>query len=362
MKLKQHLRLNIKDANDRVQIIAQALEQKYGIHVHLDKNIQSGYGENHNGVSGNFNIKVGTSMRLKNGLLNQYVNEIDFLKTICSLYHEEQHIIQSCKKYYDINPTDDDITMATRNLAGERNYRYYMESNRYHNDLSEIEAEAVAISNTYEYIRTQFPKVDADEMICNLINDKAKLTYFIKGHYESFDEILDAFSEHYEDAKQAKVSGYIAYALRPSQDMNPAQDECIKYLQACVRENQDEMELMTKFNSASKQTERDLMVASITCHLHPEIEYERIYPCLQYVDLSPENIFDRSIPSPNQEFVEKIDKGDIDKRVCMATDINKRIVESEYREHMKSLVSTVDVNLDSTQQIQTHSKTDSYEP
>lgn len=42
--------------------------------------------------------------------------------------------------------------------------------------------------------------------------------------------------------------------------------------------------------------EKDRLVAGIVHHLHPEIDYKRVYPCLAGEDLSNEAVFGQKLP------------------------------------------------------------------
>lgn len=315
----------------------------------LNDDMCGGYAGTSCGLNGTFKIEIGSSMDIQTGFLSKNVDVIQFADIIRAIYHEEQHIIQNCKSYYDITPTDDIVRMSIRNLASEKNISYYEGLNRYNNDLSEIEAEATALLNTYEYLNLHLPKANPETLICNLVNHKIQIAdYFISGHYDSFDDILDAFSNHYEDAKKKQIEGYIAYALRPSQEISSKQDECIRYLQSCVKENPAEIILMEQFNKEKDPHKKDLMIASITCHLHPEIEYEKIFPCLSDIDLSPENIFDRSLPKTPDQFVMSISKQAIENRIQLANTIHQKIINAEYHsydEKLKSDIQKIDETL-----------------
>lgn len=358
---RYNLKLNKRESEKHMRKLTSNISNKYGISVETNDKFPSGFGYTKCGIDGDFSIFVGSKMKTNNSLFNKKVNDIDFLKCICSLYHEEQHVIQNCNKYYDMNPDEDTIIMSLRKLASSENKNYYKGLNRYNNDLSEIEAEAIAISCTYDYIRDNFPEANANGLICELVNHKIQISdYFISGYYTSFDEILNAFSEHYENAKHKKVS-YSAYELRPSQNINPKQDESIKFLQFYARENNDK-QLIEKFNSTTEPHEKDLLIASITCHLHPEIDYERIYPCLKYIDLSPENVFDSSLPKAPEGLIKEIPKEDIKRRIETANSIHKRIVADEYSGYLKQSEITEHVDLSLLSDVKTYDKNKTYEP
>ena len=335
MKQKElGITFSTEKAETYIDLLLQSVSSDYGVNIELKDDMVNGSGELRCGVNSNFGIKIGSQMRTEKNFLHKQVNKYDFLDVVRAIYHEMRHVEQHCKLFYDKNPEEDYIIMATRQLSGERNKEYFTDLNRYNNDLSEIDAELTALTDTYRYITEHFKKENPDTLLCKLVNDKIQTCdYFIKGHYTSFDDITEAFLNHYDNAKSIQIAGYIAWALRPSQDYNPEHDECIRYLQACVRENPEEMRLLTQFNSVSDPHQKDLMIASIVCHLHPEIEYERVYPCLSEIDLSPENIFDRELPQPPEGLIKPIPKEDIERHIELSKFIHDKIVESEMRQY-----------------------------
>ena len=197
-------------ANRKIYRLMHSMRNCYGIEINKNKHIANGLGGVADGIDGDLSIDIGFNPRTeRDGLLTK-VNDYDFIDAIRALYHEEQHLIQSCWLYQDKNPSEDVILMATHKLATQNNRKYYI--NTYRTDLAEIDAEGTAIFKAYGYLKTEFPDVDAERLICNLINDKAsdgpgyKSCYFIKGHFDSIGNIMNAFSNQFERAKNAQVS------------------------------------------------------------------------------------------------------------------------------------------------------------
>lgn len=331
--MKTELNLTRRQSDKRFRDLIKSMQNNYGIKINMIQTLQNGIGGTHDGMFGDLSIDVGYHPRLTNGVFKK-VYDIDFLTVVCALYHEEQHVIQACDKYQNISADEDTIQMAIRKIATETNVKYYYGANRYDNDLSEIDAELHGVVSTYNYVRAEFPDVNADKLICELVNNKSKIGYFVHGEYSSIDEIIDAFSNAYEDAKHATINGYTAYELRKHQDLNNKDDECIRYLQACVRENEDNKDLMAQFNNTSLQSERDLLLASVTCHLHPEINYEKLYLCLTYTELSPENTWDRKLPdAPDSLKILQIDEAGMHTRIEIAKRVHENIERLKFIDH-----------------------------
>lgn len=311
-------------ASNIINKLSRDIQYKYGIRVTTDDKTYASMAFTRVGVDGDLSISIGVNMQTQGHLWNKQVCDVDFLKCICSIYHEEEHIIQNAKKYYELCPTEDIIQMCLHQFAGGNNRKYYTGMERYCNDLSEIDAEAYGLLNTYQFLIDSFPNADANKMICDLVNHKiATSDYFISGHYDNIDDILDAFSNHYEQAKTAPVS-YPVFAFYKNED------ECIRFLQWCMKDNIENQPLIDKFNETANPHEKDLLIASITHHLHPEILYEKIYPCLKDIELAPEEVFGRSLPIPPEGMVENIDANKIRNRIEIANTIHNNVLSQKY--------------------------------
>lgn len=322
------LKLSLTKANKYIKILKNDISKTYGIMVTNDNNMYSGSGYIKDGVDGDFSIYVTSKMRIDGNLFNKKVYDVDFLKCICSLYHERTHVIQGCDTYYDAYPDEDIIKMTMRKFASNKNRMYYYKHNRYNNDLSEIEAESTAILHTYEFIKDNFLQVNADKMISKMVNEKIETSdYFISGHFTKLDDILNAFDDCYENAKYEQIQDYSVFAFHKNDD------ECIWYLQYCARDYINNQPLIDKFNNTTEPYEKDMLISSITHHLHPEIDYERVYPCLKNIDLSPEEVFGRSLPDVPEGFVEQISKDRLYNRILIADRIHSKIQSEKYNEH-----------------------------
>lgn len=301
------LNLSIRKARKYIHVLSNIISDKYGVSVTNHFNEPVGHGYIKDGVDGDFSISVGAKMKTNGFIFNKKVDDIDFLKCICSIYHEQHHIVQNCDMYYSNYPSEDIIAMSMRKLASSENRRYYKWKNRYCNDLSEIDAESFAVLNTYNFMKDNFPKADADTLICKLVNHKIQISdYFIFGEFTTLDDILNAFSDKYENVKYTKVD-YSVYPLHQSENINKNEDECIKFMQFCIKESECNQPLIDKFNNTTNPYEKDMLISSITHYLHPEIDYERVYPCLRNIDLSPEEVFGRNLDVSDM-FVGQISK------------------------------------------------------
>lgn len=234
---RKSLNLTAKEAEECMDSLAKEMSNAYDIDVEYGDRLNNGDGFTIDGFDGDFYIYIGSSLE-ETGSVFKHIDDVEFLKCICAFHHEEQHIKQNCKLYQNKNPNENVTQSATRKIASSENRSYYKDSSRYYNDLSEIDAEYTALVKTYEFIQKNFKHADADALMLRLINDKSKSTdgnrYYITGPFDSFDNALQAFRQHYEQAKTAKVA-YTIPELRLSQEVDPEKDECVRFLQTCVK-------------------------------------------------------------------------------------------------------------------------------
>lgn len=348
--------MSSRKAKKIIKDLIGELHETYDVDVKINDKIPNGCGKIYDRIDGDLSIDIGYNPRINVKFLYNEVNDYDFINTVRALFHEERHLLQLCKDYQDKNPTEETISMAIRKLATMYNPEYYMDT--YRMDMTEIDAEATAILKRYDYLRKEFPNVDANTLVCNLVNDKTKMDYFIKGHYKSVDEIIDAFSDKFEEVKNKKIHLCINQIKSSSYDVNEIKNESIRYLQACVIENKATQTLIDEFNSKSTLEECDLLFSSITCHLHPEIKYEQIYPCLSYVELSTENICGCSLPKVLKEMqVKHIPQEDIMYHLKAIHNVKDAINQNEAKDYLD--IQSHDASLDENLNINTiHSDKD----
>lgn len=295
-------KISMNQAMKYIELLQEEITDMYGISIYEDDTIPLNSGSISDGPTGTFDIKINQPIRRK-GIFQNLAEPMDFVNYIRILYHEEQHIKQSVIDLYKSNKYqtcdfDAKIQMAIKNIACIGNYDYYNGSNyRYNNNLAEIDAEYTAIMNTYDFLRDNISSKYAEQLICDMVNEKSLNTdYFIIGGYDNLDDIAEEFSDQYERAKFTHVK-HMVIKLRQSEQVNPEDDEYVKYLQQIVKDDENNKWLLEQFWDVKDVDEKDKMVASIVLHIHPEIDYKKLYPCLINEDLSPKTVFGNDIPS-----------------------------------------------------------------
>ena len=319
------IKISLRYGRKCMSDVENELKDKYNIDIIDDETMYSGNSGIMNKSEGNFDIyinKHGYNIYSKN-MIFKYIDTFDFINYIRALYHEEQHIIQSIDKLYSHD--DDAIQMAMKNFACEGNPDYYNGSNsRYNNDLAEIDAERAGVLKTYQFLKDNVTDEHAEELVCDMVNEKITHSdYFIEGHFDSITDIKDAFDKQYEHAKFSQIDCMLI-RLRQSQFVNPKSDEYVKYMQTIVKIDESKRSLMEMFWDEHDVFEHDRMVASVVHHLHPEIDYRRLYPCLRNEDLSPESVLGQTLPpAPEIQYLNKTKDDLIFEPVCESYDQQK---------------------------------------
>lgn len=201
-----NIKITMMQAMYNLRKLEREIQEKYGIEIIDDGNFLKGEGGLANESDGSLNIYTNKDISFdnKHSLVPMYVDMYDFTNYVRMLYHEEQHIIQTENKMYSHD--SDAIQMAMRNLACHGNKNYYNEStDRYNNNLSEIDAEKASVLKTYDFLKNTMKLYDAEKLVCDMINEKIQHSdYFIKGQFDKLSDIKDAFDKKYEEAKFQK--------------------------------------------------------------------------------------------------------------------------------------------------------------
>lgn len=362
------IKISMMNAARHINKIETRMANTYQIEIIDNACFPKGFGGVSNSATGNMNVYMNKSLNT-HGVLNRYVDNMDFVNYLRVLFHEEQHIKQTCSQLY--NPKDADaIQMAIKNIACQDNDDYYNGQNhRYNTNLAEIDAERAGIIETYKYLKDNVSEEHAESLVCEMVNHRIiNADYFITRPCDSMAEIIEAFNKQYEQAKFAQIEHMIP-RLRQSQQVKQNDDEYVKYLQQIVKDNPENVWLMDMIWQEHDAHEHDKMVAAIVLHLHPEMDYKRIYPCLINEDLSPQTIFGRNIPSIPQTMTyddeikqwtqvpltEPMDVTKIEYRIHKVNLLHTSIKNNDKNENRKT--GTIKASLDETylpSQKQTH--------
>lgn len=104
----------------------------------------------------------------------------------------------------------------------------------------------------------------------------------------------------------------------------------MKFLQWCAEDRTQNQSLIDKFNETTNPREKDLLIASITHHLHPELLYEKVYPCLKDVELAPKEVFGRDLPEPPEGLIGYTDVNGIENRIKITNAVHSYMSLQKY--------------------------------
>ena len=112
------------------------------------------------------------------GIQNIYANmshgqirNQDFAKAVLSFKHENIHVFQNQKLFQQEHPDIFTRCMAVQKAIGIVIPEYYNKT-YWENSLFEIHAEYQGISDTIEYFKTNFPEIDVEKELVNIINSE----------------------------------------------------------------------------------------------------------------------------------------------------------------------------------------------
>lgn len=204
------------------------------------------------------------------------VQDEDFARVILNMYHEEMHVIQKNEMFRKQNLSEYEQNQLMQEIACMYSIDYYLNNSNYYFNANEIQAEQYGIENTYEYLCDVFSDIPHDQIeniIVNVVNQKAKMSYFIENKtYTSLDEILSAFDDAY-DRSFTKTRDY-RVNISPADTDDPVH----KY----ILSNPDAKTAYLDCLSGEKEMralKQDRYVTSICMKLYPEIS--NYYPALQ---------------------------------------------------------------------------------
>lgn len=258
------------------------------------KDVPIAHGETKDGIM--YNSK--TTMVGTNGLVNndgffnnKSVDDKHFVEFLVAHFHEQRHLTLAMNAYE--NATGDESVDNALLVAyvAKDNQQYYLQNRT--NFITEIDAEFYGILQAHDYIVEAFPDVDTkqiDKLFVDYVNEHiTNYTYQIKKNQhkiETFDDVIDAFDQAYEDAITSRTRTYIRTRNNP--------DDVMELLRKPEYDD-----IFTKICEEKNPYEKDKMIASLTLHLHPE--YVEKLPSLNRIDLSPTTVFGHELPMDKSE-------------------------------------------------------------
>lgn len=125
-----------------------------------------------NGITSRTDYKTTITIGIKSMYMHRQgdmVRDRDFVLALITAFHEQKHALQLQMFMKETEkPNQDVMKMAHVELLRRSIPAYYR--NGYYTNINEIDAELSGIQNTYEICKNNFPEIDVNTEIVNLIN------------------------------------------------------------------------------------------------------------------------------------------------------------------------------------------------
>ena len=283
LKLKQH------KAVRKIKSLCSELFTESGLSYNLDSNISSFSAATERSDGGYARrVIIGTGNIGNTGYFSP-VSDEEFARVVLNAYHEKMHCVQKNVLFRQEYPDSDTARQLLQEIACNTSGDYYDGCGNYQINVNEIQAEQYGIMSAYNYLRDEFPNIDAKEherIILDIVHYKMmKSSYFVKQSepFKSLQEVEAAFDDAYDESLTEKRT-----FLMEREPKDP--------VKVFMKDHEDAMEMYYKAPTAR---ERDRCIVAIALELHPE--WLEQYPALQHMDLSYEN----GIAKPYREMKER---------------------------------------------------------
>jgi len=228
-------------------------------------------------------------VNVKNVPFGRSVSDENFTRVILNMYHEKMHCIQKNEMFRQTNSEYEN--QLVQEIACNASNEYYENNGNYLLNANEIQAEQYGIMGAYNYLRDEFPEMDAKEherIVLGIVNSKMmdpKADYFVKQSepFKSLQEVETAFDVAYDKSFTEKRT-----FLMEREPKDP--------VKIFMNDHEDAKEMYFKAPTA---VEQDRCIAAIALKLHPE--WLNVFPALKDMDLSYENV----IAKPYREIKER---------------------------------------------------------
>lgn len=149
-------------------------------------------------------IRIGTKCIHDNMSHGQVQNQ-DFVHTVLALKHENTHVFQNQKLFQQEHPDDITRLMSIQKVIGTALPEYYNKT-YWDSNLFEIHAEYQGISDTVEYFKTNFPEIDVEKELVNIINSEKD--WYAKRPITSIEDAYQKLDKKAEKCLTANVQLY----------------------------------------------------------------------------------------------------------------------------------------------------------
>ena len=176
---------------------------KYGIKIPIEiVSTRTGSYFMHDIHKNEFKIGLGIKPILQYSYEGTLVRNKDFVRSIKSLMHEEQHLCQQKELFQHTTSDTDSKIMAAQNAICTVFPEYY-ETCYFHSNLYEINAEKQALINTRDYFKANHPEINVEQELVNIINSYR--TWYAEHPVTSFDDAIDKLNTAFDRAKNMPI-------------------------------------------------------------------------------------------------------------------------------------------------------------
>lgn len=226
---------------------------------------------------------------------HQTVNDLDFIKTGITMFHELAHYERSTS-----DDTPKEILIS--DLSKYQNKHYYLQN--WAKLPHEIDAEYTGVMTMWEHLEIEFPET-AESLMLEYLTVRAGTTNYMinvpENGFQSREQVETLFETAYAKALDEKQN--------LPKDFLRSDDEIAKVFttdEYVIRA--DHYPFYNQLMTAKTGQELTLKMASLVSYFHPELE--RAYPKLDFKELKPSVVFGTPMPETIEatEFTEAIDK------------------------------------------------------
>ena len=167
------LRLSKRNAVHRIEKLGKEIFQDDGISCnYFDKprKYDAATSITDDGYANEVNIGL---VNVQNVSFGRRVSDENFTRVILNMYHEKMHCIQKNEMFRQTNP--EYANQLLQEIACNASNDYYENNGNYLLNSNEIQAEQYGIMSAYNYLRDEFPEMDAKEhesIVLGIVNNR----------------------------------------------------------------------------------------------------------------------------------------------------------------------------------------------
>lgn len=200
-------------------------------------------------------------------MTHRQVRNQDFVRTVLALYHENTHVFQNKELFQQEHPDNLTKIMAIQKVIGTVIPEYY-DKTYWESNLFEIHAERRGISDTVEYFNHNFPEIDVEKELVNIINSEDY--WYGKRPVQSLE---DAYNKLDKQAEKSLTANVQLYKNSFGLDQNsPA-------FQAFYQQTD-----MDSFNEKSADEQRDILLQFVAEYTPSVIRHYKALSDIQTAD------------------------------------------------------------------------------